>query len=179
MGKIKRIFLDVDGVLANWTKMACERTDVEYPKDFQFPNQMWLDSKIGQKRIINASDDFSFWMDLEKYPWSDEIVKMVAQSGKHWNFLTKPMKTRHCFAGKAEWMFEHYPRYWDKMWIITGSKATVCRGPGDLLIDDLDKNLNEWTDAGGTTFEWKEVTDDWSGNWKERLAKLKEVIYAE
>lgn len=179
MGKIKRIFLDVDGVLANWTKKACEKTSIEYPIDFEFPNQGWLATRASVKKIQDASDSLEFWTDIEKYPWSNDIVKMVSQSGKHWNFLTKPMKTPHCFAGKAEWMFQHYPYHWDKMWIVTGSKSTVCRGPGDLLIDDMDKNLEEWKEAGGSIFEWKEVTHDWTGDWKDRLKRLKETIYAD
>lgn len=177
MGKIKRIFLDIDGVLANWTKMACSVTNTEYPKDFQFPNQGWLDSKIGVKKIQSACENLEFWSNLEKYPWSDEIVKTVSQSGKEWRFLTKPMKTPHCFAGKAEWMFKHYPYFWDRMWIVTGTKSATCRNEGDLLIDDMDKNLEQWKSAGGSVFEWKEITDDYSGDWKNRIQKLKEVIY--
>lgn len=179
MGKIKRVFLDIDAVIANWTKPACEATGVDYPKNFEFPNQEWLSSKVGVKEIQKACENLQFWSNLEKYPWSDGIVKTVSQSGKEWRFLTKPMKTPHCFAGKAEWMFKHYPRYWDKMWIVTGSKSAVCRGEGDLLIDDFEKNISEWREANGSVFHWKEITDDYTGGWEKRIENLKEVIYAD
>jgi len=179
MGKIKRVFLDIDGILANWSKSACEATGIVYPTDFEFPSQEWLASRIGVKQIQKSCENFEFWSNLEKYPWSDEIVKTVSQSGKEWRFLTKPMKTSHCFSGKAEWMFRHYPHYWDKLWIVTGSKSATCRNEGDLLIDDFDKNINEWKDAGGSVFHWKEITDDYTGDWKSRIQKLKEVIYAD
>jgi 5'(3')-deoxyribonucleotidase len=120
-----------------------------------------------------------FWADLEKFPWSDEIVKLVSQSGKDWRFLTKPMKTPACFHGKAEWMFNHYPRHWDRMHIGGGTKSYACRDLGDLLIDDAEENIFEWENSGGSVFHWKEITDDYVGDWKGRIQKLKEVIYAD
>ena len=44
MGKIKTIYLDIDAVIVNWTKSACESLGVEYPKDFLFPGQNWLEN---------------------------------------------------------------------------------------------------------------------------------------
>ena len=92
MSKFKRIFLDVDGVITNWSKSICEKLKVEYPKNTTFPYQRWLAEKINVNDIFPHTDTFEFWESLEKFPWSDRLVNLVNDTGIEWRFLTKPME---------------------------------------------------------------------------------------
>ena len=176
MSKFKRIFLDVDGVIANWSKSICEKLKVEYPKNTTFPYQRWLAEKINVNDIFPHTDTFEFWESLEKFPWSDRLVNLVNDTGIEWRFLTKPMENPNCYAGKAAWIMKHYPKHLGKLWIVNGTKSAICRDSGDLLIDDdIEKNIIEWSDAGGTPFYWKEMTDDYS-KWEHKIIELENIL---
>lgn len=176
MSKVKRIFLDVDGVIANWSKSICENLKVEYPKNQIFPYQRWLAEVIDVKDIYQYTNTFEFWDKLEKFPWSDGLVNLVDKSGIEWRFLTKPMKAPNCFSGKASWIMKNYPKHWEKLWIATGTKSAICRGEGDLLIDDdVEKNLVEWEERGGISFHWNEMTPDYDG-WRRKFYELDAII---
>ena len=178
MIKIKRVFLDLDGVIAAWAKSACGQLGVDYPTNFQFPDQGWLKSITGAKKIYDITDNVDFWTELERYPWSNTLVDLISNSGKEFRFLTKPMKSPECYYGKSKWIFKNYPKHWNKMWIVTGTKSAICRDSGDLLIDDYEKNIEEWKSAGGTAYHWKEITPDYSTDHvNNRLREIRDLIY--
>lgn len=173
--KFKTIYLDLDGVCANWSLSACSCLGVEYPTNTKFKRWNWLEEFRHRDKINKCADTLEFWENLEKYPWSDKIVNLVNNSGYDWRFLTKPMKTPECFYGKAKWIFKHYPQHWDRLWIVTRSKALACTGEQDLLIDDTSKNIHQWKDVGGSTFFWEEMTPDYQ-NWEEQYNRLEKLI---
>lgn len=157
--KIDKIALDIDGVLANFSKSACKACGVEYPQSGLFDDS-WLDELVGDKLYARCRGEV-FWANLEIYPWAQQIVEAVDSSGIDWRFITKPMQDPGSYSGKYLWIKKHFPKHAEKLWIINGSKAFACDGPNSLLIDDMRKNLDAWANRGGSVYEWKEVTPDW------------------
>lgn len=156
----------MDGVIANFTKPCCEQYGVSYPKETEFLDT-WLDktckidnNKQGQ-RLVDKCNGYSFWFNLETYPWSKTLHDIIDKSGKQWIYLTKPTQDAFCYAGKHDFIQYHFKDARQHLWIANTDKSMMCRDAGDLLIDDKVKNCNNWTKAGGTVYHWTEVTPDW------------------
>lgn len=169
------IYLDIDGVLANWTKSMCLGLGYPYPKNTEFETSYWLRDHFSRKQIDDVADSVEFWQNIELYPWADEIVEIVDKCSDKWFFLTKPMPFSSCWHGKALWIMKHFPKHLDKLIIITGSKSKCCQGGDTILIDDCKKNIFEWEKSLGSSFYWKEITSDYKYP-SERLDKLERFL---
>lgn len=180
---INRIFCDLDGVIVNFTKDCCKNHGVEYPKQVEFSDQ-WLDTTCDinhtdpKKFLTVKCHGHDFWANLEIFPWAYVIIAIVKASGREWRFLTKPTQDAGCYSGKYDWIKKYFPEDVKKLWIVNGDKSLVCRGKGDLLIDDKLENLNTWKAAGGSIYHWTEITPDWpKEKVQKRLDELHKIIY--
>lgn len=154
-------YLDLDGVGVNFTQGACKMFNVEYPANTTFFYD-WICVKHGISRakfwstIVGAE----FWENLEPYPWTRDLVDILESSKVQWRFLSKPTYDAGCYAGKYNWVKKHFGKHINKLILINGDKSIVCRGSKSLLIDDKDKNIEQWQAAGGSVFHWEEVSPD-------------------
>jgi len=144
-----QIFLDMDGVIVDFDEGIRQRYNVEwYPTEFKLPykllgvtfNEFWKDM-----------EDSTFWADL---PWTED--------GKRIQSILEPFKptilsaafTDGTIAGKLEWLGREYPDTMKagqrRVLIANGheAKASIA-GPGKILIDDRNSNIDQWTAAGG------------------------------
>ena len=169
------VYLDMDGVLANWTKAMCDGLGHPYPKNTEFESTYWLRDHFSRKQIDTVADSLQFWESIEKYPWADEIVEIVNKCSDEWFFLTKPMPFTNCWHGKALWIKKHFPKHFQKLIIIQGSKAKCCNVGNSILIDDCLKNISDWEKSWGSTFHWKELSSD-SKYPADRLDKLEKFV---
>jgi 5'(3')-deoxyribonucleotidase len=141
------IFLDVDGVLAD---SASEFYKVHGRPDLNFKTipqydfsgtlgityeQAWADPRVAC---------YDFWRDLPKLPWADEVVEITKAKGQI-AFLTQPIRSPMCAAGKKAWMAEHFP---DVPFFICDKKVLLAR-EGLTLVDDYEKNVDAWNEKGG------------------------------
>jgi len=157
---IKRIYIDLDGLIANFSLAACNSCNIPYPLNTEF-GDTWLDEKCG-KDIWNHCAGQEFWSNLSPFPWAQTLVHLVdSYAPKNWVFLTKSSFDAGCYSGKFLWIKQHFPNHTDKLWIVNGNKNMACGSAQDLLIDDKIKNIEQWKDAGGSTYHWTEVTPDW------------------
>lgn len=161
-----KIFLDLDGVIANFSKAACKRLDIKYPSKHEFKQKGEFFSDIPEGIFYSTLKGHDFWADLEIFPYANELVEVVNNTSKgNWMFLTKPMLDPGCYSGKYEWIKKHFPKYTNKLIIINGTKSACCKGADNVLIDDLPKNITEWVNAGGQAIRWVEKTDDFDKEW--------------
>lgn len=132
-----RIFLDCDGVLADFDNYA-----LSY---FGMPSREY------EKRM--GSD--VFWMELEEHgsffrdmPVMADAAKLV-EGVRHLNptILTGCPRGDWAQGQKIAWAEEHFPG----IPIITcKSKDKRLHGqPGDVLIDDWDEHRHRWIEMGG------------------------------
>jgi hypothetical protein len=156
-----RVKLDMDGVITNFTKAACKLMGEPYPSNEQLADYGWLFRKCGDAKCYSRLKGHLFWTSMEKFPWADELIDIVDTESKgNWIFLTKPMIDPYCYSGKAEWIMKHYRSHLNKLTIIGADKSLLVKNNKDVLIDDHPKNVANWTNAGGSTFQWVEARDD-------------------
>jgi hypothetical protein len=152
---IKHIFLDLDDVLADFKGglLACHgRQDL---RD-KWPPGVWdLATVLG---ISNAEvwgkidrEGAAFWERLVPLPWLAELVALVRGIAP-FTVLSSPPLSPDSAAGKIRWMNQHLGNgqpFRDYMLTPAKNKRFLAR-PDYLLIDDSDRNVQEWMDTGGT-----------------------------
>lgn len=141
------IFLDVDGVVADFASEFYKihgRPDLDYRTipHYDFSDtlgisyeQAWSDPRIAC---------FEFWRDLPKLPWADAVVDLARSKGQI-AFLTQPIREPMCAAGKKAWLDRHYAG----LPFFICDKKKLLAHPGLTLIDDYEKNVNDWNERGG------------------------------
>lgn len=144
-----RVFLDVDGVLANFNKGAFEALGLEYNYHHPALNEWhWYEYFGISLKKLNAVCDIGFWANLEWIHDGKQILDVVESRFDDIYLLTTPMPHPGSGTGKILWIEKHLPRY-AKRTIITQAPKHILAGPDCLLIDDRDENVAEFVAAGG------------------------------
>lgn len=139
------IYQDLDGCLADFEKGVFDLTG-KYPKDFAKQGDMW-------KKLAYAD---GFYANLDWMPDGKELWEFVKPhnptilTGVPWGNWAKGQKTVWCGNNLG----------WDVP-VITGwtrDKHTHCN-PGDILIDDREKTMAAWEEAGGYFILHKNTKD--------------------
>lgn len=153
MTQIRKILLDVDGVVADFVGGALEFHQVDN-------NPYALEENKGKYTLedmcgISRSEFFGemgyeFWLGLSLMPEAIQIFNACAEAVGSQNvcFLTSPVMTRGCLDGKRAWLNKYFPR---QPYLIGNDKG-FCAAPGHLLVDDADSNVNRFTAEGGRAF---------------------------
>jgi len=152
MKKYKRIFLDVDGVLADFVTRLLKNYNMTNDTDFKYEDA----TDWNFKGIISDNDsyknyiDAKFWLMLEPFPWTEELVKTAVSTGTQIAFLTYLGREPGLgWQQRKEWLDKTFPYIkdaGDKL-INTRSKNLVVT-KGDLLIDDSEFNVTAALKSG-------------------------------
>ena len=191
-------YVDMDGVLVDFAGAVANRWGYQQPKNAHIDS--WQIEElygISQEEFWKSCNGHDFWVTMKEYPWAFDLVELVdTVTDGNWRFLTSPMRDPGCFSGKAEFIMTRWPEHFSKLMIcgLGGSdneaaklrKATLCRSKYDYLIDDSEKNIVAWEEAGGSFFKWQEVTADFKKNliWdrfdqiREDLEKIRDQSFA-
>ncbi len=142
---INTVFLDMDGIITNFNKAVCEKFDLPYP-----PQVYHFFPKIRSQ--VNDFCDESFWQNLEWMDDGRDILRMIMGTlglDKIY-FLTKMMPNVEAASGKMLWIRDNLPIYSDRMILMSLKvpKSFLARSDA-LLIDDCDKYVDEFREAGG------------------------------
>ena len=146
---VKKIYLDMDGVLADFDRAVNELCGVKSVKqEHQSPNQeetMW--NKI--REIPH------FYDKLELCEGAKQMFDMIYSKYKdNCEILTGIPKERRHIVGAAEDKIN-----WVRRLLSTDIKINIvykedkknfCSGKEYILIDDYSKNIEEWNNMGGT-----------------------------
>ena len=138
---IKTIFLDMDGVIVGFNHEVCTRFNLPHPpKIYDYFEDI--------RPQVNEICNIDFWVNLEWAENGKEILKLVEQTFSNIYLLTTPMPNPESYTGKILWVQKHLPRY-TKRTIITQVPKKLFAGSTTVLIDDGDKNIDEFNKAGG------------------------------
>ena len=142
-----RVYLDLDGVLANF--------DAGYRALFGWtPNHDLTDE---QWETIHAQEDFFF-----NLPLYEGAVKLFLNLPRAVNILTACPKSHYGSVArqKRRWVQKHFGDYVTVLPVMgSHNKPLFMHAPGDLLIDDYGKNCREWSAAGGIAIKHEAVDD--------------------
>lgn len=141
------LFIDMDDVVADFSKEALRITGYIMPDDnaSKYPKEDW-DKFLKFPRL---------YRDLEKCTYADNIVHTCLDVAKtnNWNvlFLTAVPRDNDfpwAFNDKIEWAKKYYPTI--PVWFgpYSKDKHKHCT-PGDVLVDDRQRNITEWISQGG------------------------------
>ena len=138
---MKRIFLDVDGVLADFVGGVLRAFPLPHephntPWDF-IPDDVW-------PRL-----DAAFWAGLDVLPDARALVELCQQRGELYLLTALPRTNRtEAVEGKLKWVGQHFPQLANRTILCVGGKASWATADA-VLIDDHDGNVDAFRAAGG------------------------------
>ena len=146
--QLPTIYCDMDGVLADFVG-GLKMMESDLQKAGYDSVQDWLDSPLSNDKWKPVVKNKKFWSTLPLMP----------QALKLWNYL-RPYNphilsaySKHdpnCQPGKRAWLRKNL-RMTDTPRIhLVRRREKQNYAKGNLLIDDLPKNIAEWKAAGGT-----------------------------
>lgn len=154
---IELIALDMDGVLTDLVGSLARLFNVK-PED---AHRNWPRGEYDLAKGLAASgvevstsemwariDDAgeAFWYSLEPLPWAFDVLSMC-QATAPTVILTSPSLAPHSASGKVMWLQRHLGRSF-RDFLIGPGKAALAR-PAVMLVDDSDKNIADFENAGG------------------------------
>lgn len=162
------IFCDQDGVLAQFIEGASLAHNRPLPYGPSYPNSygIWDTEKLWN---ISANEFWAplegptFWEELTEYPEALDLINLCERvvGRDQLAILTSPSLSPYCVTGKRKWVKARWP-WLEKNMIFTSAKRFLARGTS-ILIDDRDKNLEDWQEAGGLAIQYPRP---WNSGWK-------------
>ncbi len=145
---IKKIFFDLDGVLADFDYGVVTFAHFEIldqsSQDFDRENLMW-------EHIRNVN---RFYYNLPPMPGAIEMFNSVySKYGDSVEILSGIPKPRRGIIGaandKIEWAHKFLAPELKVNIVFKEEKKNFCTGKDCILIDDLDANIQAWQECGG------------------------------
>lgn len=124
---MRKIFVDMDGVLADFNAVFSEKRRHELFKEGFFANlePMFI------KEMLEREFDF------------------LRLKGYQINVLSKAVTSEFCRKEKLDWLERHAPKF-DNVYIVESDESkNILLEAGAILFDDYSKNLTEWKEGGG------------------------------
>lgn len=147
------IYFDMDGVLADF-RTGTERAGAVYApigtSDKKADDAMWDEIRKTPH----------FYATLPEIPRGIRLFKDLQAAGEKPEILTaipKPhYRIEHSAEDKKSWAAAHLGPDVPVHICYRAEKIRKCRGPEDILIDDQNRNVEEWKSAGGTGILFRE-----------------------
>ena len=150
-----KIFLDLDGVITDFSKQLCELLDKPLDRNYNFGN----DPKIWSK-IDSAGEPF--WSEMKFMPDGQELWDAIKKHDPV--ILSSPSNHPSSIEGKKTWLKENLPGV---PYHIEKHKEKYA-DKGSILIDDREKNIKKWETAGGIGILYK--------NAENTIKKLEKIM---
>lgn len=173
VSKITDVFVDMDGVLFDFVKPAvvaflrgegaaedaCQHMAeliIEQWPPGVFDMADVLKAPIGKiwGRIDKSPE---FWDTLKLLPYAKEVIEAASEICQTVRLLSSPSSHPNSHSGKKVLQKSHFR----KLKLLLVSEKHLLAAPGRLLIDDYDKNVNEWRAAGGEAILFPQI---WNSN---------------
>ena len=142
MSKVKQIFLDQDGVLADFesglTKALGYKVDVTSP----------IDVYDIEKRKLTAQRLFR---NLDPLPDAWKLVDYCMNSGIHTEILTAAGTVNRTLVvkDKIDWIRRYVHPHWIVIPTFSGTQKAAFAHKNAVLVDDRQRNIDYWVEAGG------------------------------
>jgi 5'(3')-deoxyribonucleotidase len=142
----KTIYLDMDGVVADFNKFSSDVLNEPYDVSItKFDDEKWAILKQHPRLyrdlpIKEGSYQLVYW-----------CTQYCAKNDAELLFLTAVPRNNDIpwsFYDKVRWAEKHFPNIPVMFGPRSQDKHNHCK-PGDVLIDDRILNVNDWRNAGG------------------------------
>ena len=156
-----KIYLDMDGVLVDFITGVHNALYLDY-NFYSYPYKLgeWdvfteiknrTDGRITNGKIYELTSYSSFWSTLPWTPDGKEILKIVTDAvGKQNRFIcSTPMQFSESWSGKIEWLKNAGIH---RGIVLMQAPKYLLANSDCVLIDDKDKNVEEFINAGGRAY---------------------------
>jgi len=137
-----RIAVDIDGVLSYWEKAAAETCGVDYEDEKireEMKNGKRMEEFVGGDSkmwpMIDKEGE-SWWENMEKTPWADDLVALLKKESKDFFFLSSPSKSPICYSGKIKWILKNYPKLDRNLFLLVNYRNWLFK-TWDMFLDIL------------------------------------------
>ena len=143
METVRQIFLDMDGVLADFESTCSEMLGLKIWNTEEGHKLYDLN-----KRELTAKHMFRR---LNPMPDAWKLVDYCLNSGIHTEILTAAGTVNRSLVvkDKIDWIREHIHPYWIVIPTFKGSQKAALAHKKAVLIDDRQENIDYWIEAGG------------------------------
>lgn len=149
-----KIFVDLDGVVADLDKHVLELTGKTFPQLRKNDNDDGFQNFVDSER----EQGNSIFGDLDLMPDAQQLWDYIVKYKP--SILTATgVPEAQAIAEKIRWVMENLSGY-DKIYTVKKSifKAEYAK-PNHILIDDRMKSIEPWRKAGGIGIEHKSAAD--------------------
>lgn len=173
-----RIFVDLDGVLADFVGGALET--------FNQPSPWSQEKNLGNyeiDKLLNLSttkfweplNSHAFWASLDKLIDGFNMLEYLETYYPQGQIYisTSPTLSPESSSGKHEWIAKHLPKY-SRRTFIGPIKEVFAEIPNSILIDDSDSNVEKFIAAGGNAILWPQP---WNSAYNYRGAKQSYLVH--
>lgn len=157
---IEQILLDQDGVLADF-HTACLTAHGRQDLIHGWPEGRWdMDGVMlmSPSEWWKPLDNYGFWRNVRPYPGARSFYNEL-RSRAPVTICTSPSESADCAKAKIEWLREHIDA---KVKYMIGSQKWLMGKPQNLLVDDYDRNVDMFREAGGMAYLLPRV---WNSNY--------------
>jgi 5'(3')-deoxyribonucleotidase len=185
---IKRIFLDIDGVLNIGAPHFMRATGCRITNEGEYPKEAGFDM-VKAWNIIMSKHGFrithsNFWAAIHREVWAtcplsqhcDQLLSVASNrvGAENVYILTSPARSSESLAGKMDWIRHYLPRLWHRKYIMTPQKHLLANSES-LLVDDSDANIEKFVKAGGVGITFPRP---WNHRRGYNRSSIVESIYA-
>ena len=152
MSEIRQIFLDQDGVLADFESGLTQA--LGYKVSLKDKKDVYAE----QKRMLTAQRIFR---NLKPLPDAWKLVDYCMNSGIHTEILTAAGTVNRTLVikDKIDWIRRYISPYWIIIPTFNGSQKAAFAHKKAVLIDDRQRNIDCWVKAGGIGILHKTAND--------------------
>lgn len=174
-GKMPHLFLDMDGVQADFFGAWSKRSGVDHWKAIADK-----ESEINELAHSSAKQVYDFFYDLEPLSGGMKVVAWLRKNNIPYTVLSAPLRGPFKDASvkaKKDWLDKYHSGSSSRA-IFTDKKFRHAMDGGrpNVLVDDYGKYLGAWKEAGGIAVKHEDQYED-PDTGAHTIAKL-EKIYA-
>jgi 5'(3')-deoxyribonucleotidase len=165
--KMPHLYLDMDGVQADFFSRWAEIEKVTHYKDITNPEEAIVRlAKSGPELV------YQFFRDLDPLQGGQQILAWLTKNKIPFTVLSAPLRIegKASINGKKEWLDNHNPGTSNNA-IFTSAKYKYATtgGQPNVLVDDFGKYLNAWSNAGGIAVKHED------GNTNHTINELEKI----
>lgn len=168
--KIPHLYLDMDGVQADFFGAWAKRHGLKHYKEIPHP-----EDAINELAHSSPEEVYNFFRNLDPLAGGQEIIQWLHKHNIPFTVLSAPLRGPYANASKQakrDWLDKHNPGTSNNA-IFTAAKYKYAKKDNEqnVLVDDFGKYLNAWSDAGGIAVKHED------SNTNHTISEL-EKIYA-
>lgn len=143
---IQRIYLDMDGVIADFTSAILARFGIYdyHPRKWDF----YEDLGIKKRQFFAACASHEFWVNIPETPWAMRLYNALSRYAPV-TIATHPTHSPESLSGKVEWLQERFGNEFGDYMLCGGGSKHLLAAPSALLIDDNEEYCEAFQDRGG------------------------------